>query len=391
MPSTKITIIDCRSYNEASRRNRKRVEIDAVVDAIKDQVVHSDISRYEVLGSRYLRPFFDIEKVPDEQTFDNLVCEFSTFFRTNVLNIRLPDEHTFEEGINIISDDAVKSLIRHERWSAITPEQKEVMKKELTDKGWSDAAVAEFVATRPIKMAITFNPSSANHKGLSFHLILPEYKMMMNTIKFVVLSFTNEYERGKQFKPYMDIRVYTQDRLFKLPYYVGITTKNDDKTAGSRGGTIDTNTSNHHRIENRWATTTDPFDYIIQNVCAIEKITGFGKQIQSSWDQTAAKISPKDGEKKQVTPSSSGNVDSIINALVASKTRQAKRIKATFQSKFDFVKKHIGEIEPFYSTLIDSINEENAMSYNVVSAIYKKLKSKLGFGIADDDDDDDDK
>lgn len=388
MASNKITIIDCTSYNEASKRNRKRVAIDDVVNDIKPKIVHSDVSRYEVLGSRYLRPFFDIEKVPDEQTFDNLVCEFAMFFRTKVLNVHLPDEHTFEEGINIISDENAKSLIRHEKWLEITQEQKDVMKKELTDKGWSDVAVAEFVSTKPIKLAITFNPSSANHKGLSFHMILPEYKMSMFVIKFVVLVFTNDYEKGKVFKPYMDIRVYTQDRLFKLPYYVGISTQNDNKTV-SRGGTIDTNTQNHHRIEDRWATTIDPYDYIIQNVYDIANPTGFNKRIQYSWESTAPKISPKDGKKKnKVKSSSNESVDNIINALIASKTRQTQRIKATFQAKLDFVKEHINKIEPFYATLIENVKEENAMSYNVISAIYKKLKTKLGIGLNDVDDDD---
>ena len=186
-----ITIIDVNnSFNEASRKNWKKVPIINLVEDMNKKTVNTTVSRYEILNSRMRKVYFDIEKIPADQ----------------------PD---------LINEIIVK------------------LQKFYQDK----------LKLESIKEVHTLNTGSKTHEGLSYHLIFPEICVDYSKQKIGVVEFVNS-EEGSQYKDYIDTSVYSSIRLFKLPYYIGITNSG-----------LDTNTDNYHRI-----ITGDSVDFLISAV-----------------------------------------------------------------------------------------------------------------------------
>lgn len=166
LPDDPIWVVDINeSFYESSPRNWKRIECS---DAFEEQPNYL-ISRYEVLKDRYRRFYFDVENVPKDapETVDNFIKLFNDF------------------------------LIK-----------------------------ASYIA-EPMNYVKTLNVGSVNHEGLSYHVICYEYSADFIHQKAAVQAFLDS-EEGKQFEPYIDTSVYSKNRLFKLPYFVGIPKAEDN-------------------------------------------------------------------------------------------------------------------------------------------------------------------
>ena len=84
---------------------------------------------------------------------------------------------------------------------------------------------------------ITINKNSANHSGLSYHVIYDGvYSNIYNIGKFVSDYTNNE---GNFVKNFIDTSVYTKVRLFKLPYQIGSNGKTHKRSRRS---------TNYHQI-----------------------------------------------------------------------------------------------------------------------------------------------
>ena len=148
---------------------------------------------------------------------------------------------------------------------------------------------------------ITYNQSSANHIGRSYHLICTNYSMSFINMKGLIEEFVNT--DGIKYKEYVDCSVYSKKRLFKLPYYIGITHENQG---------LDDNLSNFHNIVSNFTTNQDDVknaDYISNLVYAQNetefmsyfviqhttntKFLSMDYQTDASW--STSKISPPDG------------------------------------------------------------------------------------------------
>ena len=160
-----ITVIDCVRFDENQAKNYKEVPID---QAFPLNYVITSTSRYEILRNQWRKVYFDVDGVPD------------------------------------------------------TPENQDLPVRFV--KGWCKW-IANFTH-RPelenMKYVITMNHDSVNHNGLSAHIVCWEYAMVATEIKNSVIMFCNTTDEGAEFKDYVDLVVYSQLRLFKLPNYVGI-------------------------------------------------------------------------------------------------------------------------------------------------------------------------
>ena len=217
-----ITVVDCvNSYNEASPRNYKKLPIEDVINEFGRKEIIHDKSRYEILKNPERRIHFDIERIPSDK----------------------PE----------IINDIIRNL-------------GEYMKSlKLIDKD--------------LQYALSFNSGSLTHKGLSYHLILYEYSMNYNVNRNLLISFVHS-DYGKDYIEYMDCAIYTRLRLFKLPYYIGM----------SRDG-IDTNLDNHHRI-----VVGEPSQFIIQYTKEAKPLA-YDFDIKPEWWKEQRKISPKFQQK----------------------------------------------------------------------------------------------
>ena len=213
-----ITIVDCKqSYMEACFRNYKQVSLQSVIDEISNRTVHTEKSRYEVLRENDRRIYFDIEGIPED--------------KPDMISDIVGNLDAYMKSIGLIDHD--------------------------------------------LKYALTYNAGSLTHKGHSYHLILPEYKMNFNINRNLVIAFTHS-DFGKEYIDYIDGVVYTNHRLFKLPYYIGM----------CKSG-IDTNPDNHHRI-----IVGDVSDCIIQDTRSAKYLT-YDFNIPSEWHKAVKRISPK--------------------------------------------------------------------------------------------------
>ena len=159
----KYCIIDIKySFTENSKRHQKYVEASEIIETLnKRELIHT-YSRYEVLNKRIRRVYFDIEKIPKENT--------------------------------TLINDIIDSL-----------------KKFYCEK----------LGITEIEHVITYNYGSKTHEGLSYHVIFPKIAVDYSKQKLGVCEFV-ETEEGKKYKEYIDTSIYSSSRLFKLPYYIGI-------------------------------------------------------------------------------------------------------------------------------------------------------------------------
>lgn len=300
-----ITIIDCKqSYTEASPRNYKKVSLQSVIDEISDRTVHTDKSRYEVLREPERRIYFDIEGIPEDKP--EMISEIVGKLDAYLKSIRLIDHD--------------------------------------------------------LKYALTYNSGSLTHKGLSYHLILPEYKMNVKVIRNLVIAFTHS-DFGKDYIEYIDSSVYSSIRLFKLPYYIGMTRES-----------IDTNPDNHHRI-----ITGDVADCIIQNTNDAKYLT-YDFDIKPEWYKESKRISPKFQQTINKTIR-----DAILKALPKQNENDSlldKRIKY-LNYKLGIIlenKDKVNKIEYKCAERMKQvgIDKNTIKTYeSCIIIIYDKLKTKL--------------
>lgn len=150
-----------KSYSENKKKNYNYASIDNFVKLISTKNISSSI--FEVLRNEDLKIFFDIEKIPKDQT--NFIYDIIGDLKT---------------------------------WFA-----KET-KQELGD------------------FILTFNKDSNNHEGLSYHIIFFEWFTNMNNIRNLLNNFLEEHS---EYVPYMDGSVYSKDRLFKSINQIGVNNK----------------------------------------------------------------------------------------------------------------------------------------------------------------------
>ena len=165
-----------KSYTENKPRNHRYTTIDNYVNMIKNK--NEKTSIYEIFApNKNVKIYFDIEKIPfdEPKLIDDIIGDLRLFF-SKTTNLEL----------------------------------------------------GEYIKT--------INEHSANHKGLSYHLIFYEYHTSVINILCFLNEFLTEYP---QYVKYMDGSVYSDDRLFKSINQIGV-----------HGKYIDTNPENYHRIAN---------------------------------------------------------------------------------------------------------------------------------------------
>lgn len=98
------------------------------------------------------------------------------------------------------------------------------------------------------RFALTMNTNSSTHEGLSYHLYFPCYKTTQSNILGLLTQFL-AWEEYKKYSPYIDMSVYSHNRLFRSPNQKGI----------GKNGIVKEN--DVHRVQHG-----DLSDCIIQNV-----------------------------------------------------------------------------------------------------------------------------
>ena len=195
-----IQVIDCTDFHQCTPNNYKEIPITEAIPA-EPQL---QFSRYEILDTYCRKVYFDFDGIPDDGQHED------------------------------IPDKFVKEWVR---W--------------MHSKG--------FLKTEDVKYVKTTNHASTAHKGFSAHVILWEYMMDITQLKNSIILFTNTIEEGKPFREYVDIRVYTSLRLFKLPNFIGIPM---------------TDVNNYHRMD---PNDLEPTHYIIQLIKDATLITAYFK------------------------------------------------------------------------------------------------------------------
>ena len=105
-----------------------------------------------------------------------------------------------------------------------------------------------------MEFVLTFNPSSPSHEGLSYHLICTNYCMDYKNMYNAIAEFLST--DGAKYLSYIDVSVYSSLRLFKLPYYYGISSKTKK---------MDTSGDNYHRIQSEYISDNEFYsNFIIQ-------------------------------------------------------------------------------------------------------------------------------
>ncbi len=182
-----INTVSLTSYMQSNCRNWKREKVHNLVDSLmkldESKTPVTTISKYEVLYETVRKIYFDIERIPfsDENAVFELLTDINKFFR-----------------------------------------------KKCGDQMKED-----------MKFIITYNKSSANHSGKSYHAYCMNYCMNFKILRNTVAEFVNT--DGKKYKDYVDCSVYSKNRLFKMPYYIGV-------VQDGLNSKLDTNVDNHHMI-----------------------------------------------------------------------------------------------------------------------------------------------
>lgn len=172
------------TQNRPSRYSRMPVKYVAnELFKLSQNGVNTNISTYEVLKRDVRKIYFDIEKIPVDQPklIYDMMNDINDFFKNKA-------------GDQLTNGD--------------------------------------------MRFIITHNGDSANHDGLSYHLICYNYSMSYQNMKGIITEFVNTV--GNKYFEYIDTSVYSTKRLFKLPYYIGII----------KDGGLDDNINNYHYIVN---------------------------------------------------------------------------------------------------------------------------------------------
>lgn len=279
-----VSVVDVKnSYKDAANRYHKQLQIEDVVSEIETGKVITDYSRYEILNNVYCRIYFDIECIPKD--------------KPGMIYDLIKNLNEYMKLLRMITDD--------------------------------------------FKYALTFNSGSANHDGLSYHLILYEYSMKHTANKDLVISFVHS-DYGKEYVNYIDCSVYSKPHLFKLPYYIGMTKHG-----------IDVNPDNHHRI-----ITGKPLQCIIQYIDDTSRIIYDFGEIKS--ENPSTDISRKVNKKILKIR------EKIVNGL--------KDAHIT-NHKSEFVIRNINMITKVKQKLVNQINR--GIDKEVVDTLYSIVKSKL--------------
>ena len=195
-----------KSYTENKPKNHRYTTVDNYVNMIKNK--NETTSIYEIFApNKNVKIYFDIEKIPFDETklIDDIIGDLRLFF-SKTTNLEL----------------------------------------------------GEYIKT--------INECSANHKGLSYHLIFYEYYTPIRNILCLLNEFLTEHP---EYVKYMDGSVYSDDRLFKSINQIGV-----------RGKRIDTNPENYHRIENVEQNDNTIKQSIIQYIDESKELTYQFKEIQ---------------------------------------------------------------------------------------------------------------
>lgn len=150
-----------KSYLENKKKNYNYTSIANFVNLISTKNTSSSI--FEVLRNEDLKIFFDIEKIPLDQT--NFIYDIIGDLKT---------------------------------WFA-----KET-KQELGD------------------FILSYNENSTNHEGLSYHIIFFKWFTNMDNIRNLLNNFLEEHS---VYVPFMDGSVYSKDRLFRSIHQIGVNNK----------------------------------------------------------------------------------------------------------------------------------------------------------------------
>lgn len=195
-----------KSYTENKPKNHKYTSIDNYVNMIKNK--NEKTSIYEIFApGKNVKIYFDIEKIPfdEHKLIDDIIGDLRLFF-SKTTNLEL----------------------------------------------------GQYIKT--------INESSANHKGLSYHIIFYEY----HTTVINILCFLNEFlTEHPEYVKYMDGSVYTDDRLFKSINQIGVC-----------GKIVDTNPKNYHRIDNVEQNETTIKQSIIQYIAESKELNYKFKEIE---------------------------------------------------------------------------------------------------------------
>lgn len=314
-----IIIVDCKtSYYDANKRNYKTVSVEEITDELRKKTVNTAISRYEVLKHNIRRLHFDIEKIPEDKP--SLIYEFIRDF-----NEYMREECSIEKNMNYV---------------------------------------------------LTFNNSSSAHKGLSYHVIFYEYSMDYRAIRDCLIAFIN-HDLGKPYADYIDVSIYSAIRLFKLPYYIGITKEG-----------IDTNENNYHRIVEDSSESDDVSHVIIQDTEDCEEIK-HTFDVKPEWKKSAKIISPfwqKGGTAgaiiaKAIKANIEANTEAVSDIILKklSYSDHEKEIKET-KDKITFIYgyyEHLSSVRQKIAQLVSKVelNEQNISIYkNTVDRLYEQAK-----------------
>ncbi len=155
------TYVDATDFSQCSPRRYKTTR--CVHDLIPE-VPFMEYSRYEVLQQQIRKIYFDIDGIKDEDF--SIVRNFSDSYNEFMMN-----------------------------------------------KGYIN---------EPIEFAYTINSASANHSGLSSHIIAVKTSMDVRKQHAVLLEFLSEHPGADKFRDYVDTSVYSKRQLFKLPHFIGL-------------------------------------------------------------------------------------------------------------------------------------------------------------------------
>lgn len=287
-----ITIVDCKhSYRDAAKKHYKQLPLNTIIDELTPNKVISNYSRFEILNNKYCRIYFDIECIPKD--------------KPNIIHTLINDLNTYMKSIHLITTD--------------------------------------------FKYALTFNPESANHKGLSYHLILYEYSMDHITNKNLVMAFIHS-DYGKDYINYIDCSVYSKPHLFKLPYYIGMTKHG-----------IDTNINNYHRI-----ITGEPIHCIIQYIHNTKQLT---HEFITNHKQIPTNISRNTNKKTLKLHNKIITGIKLLDLTVSDKKTLILKHKA------ETIIQNINKLTNIKQKLANRINTK--IDKDIIDTLYNIIQSKL--------------
>lgn len=289
-----IRIIDINSFSEASSKNFKSISMQSECEHLCEEKLITSFSRYEVLGYRW-KLMLDIERIP--------------FDKPDMIYDIIENFNKFMKHKNAVKVD--------------------------------------------MDYVLTMNTSSPNHKGLSYHLIFYEYSALRDMIKYCLLEFVHT-DFGKEFIDYIDTSIYTNNRLMKLPYYIGITKQG-----------IDTNADNYHRIIKGDPMHPDKFivqitDETINVSCVFEH--------NKEWEKGVVNISGGNKERKEKKVKNDDDIHVTTDEMKA-------------LNQFIQIVRNFSELSHEQKGIISNITISELMSnpqeiIKIINPIYEELNKK---------------